>query len=370
MFRAQAVEARLALGLCWVILLQPVLLTWIRVDWHGSPSVANVASSVLAIASLVLFIRGQLAACRGGAALWSTWLTWAAVVLGLLPVLWGSINGALFLAWAVVVLHLRPLRAALTLAATGLLFVVLAPRGPLATAPAAVLVEMALLTLVAVAATRLAVLLDDLHFTREVLARRRVDVERERIGRDLHDLMGRTLVAASLRNQTVLRILGDRDPVTTDRLEELHHLLSRGQQQLRALTSGVAIARLDDELQNARMLCDRVNITLDVQMTGTPPTQHEALAGLAVRENITNVLKHSRASRCAITIDADERETVVRVVNDEVIDPTASLVDAYADSRLTKALTAAGGSCHGRINDAGDFESVARIPSRVGEAAA
>lgn len=176
-----------------------------------------------------------------------------------------------------------------------------------------------------------------------MLARRRVDAERERVGRDLHDIMGRTLVAASLRNQAALRALGDRDPAGARELERLHDTIGRGQAQLRELTSGPVVTRLDEELETCRMLCERVQIELAVDVRREPPGEQAPLVAQVVRESVTDLLGHSRATTCRIVLDRDDSVTVVTVTNDGSVlrvEPPAS----RPAGQLARAVVAAGGS--------------------------
>lgn len=361
-FTSQSVEARLALALCWLFVGQIVLLPWLRIG--QADTVERTTTAALITVGAAIMVRIQLSVCRGGDRLARWWFAPVLLAFGLVPMLWGTISAVLVFAWAAVLLQQATGRAAVVVALSAAYFVAAYPRTGLAgVAPVwGALLELGMMTVILVAVTRLAVLLDDLQFTREVLARRRVDLERERVGRDLHDLMGRTLVAASLRNQTALRTLGSDDAELAARLERLHDTISRGQVQLRALTSGPAIAQLDDELATARMLCERVNIALTVDVQDRPPSQQEALVGLVVRENITNVLKHSRASRCSITVSRDGGDTLVVVRNDGSTAPASVAADSV-DSRLARAVEAVGGHGTAQQTASGDYVTTARLPA-------
>jgi len=362
-FRVQAREAQVTLLLCWCFLVVMLLAAWVRYTPSGEPG-SEVPWPALTFAlAMPLFARVQLAACRGGERFRADWVPPTLIVVSFVPMLWGVLSLAIVFAFAATVLHYRPRSAVGVCVGLGVAFLLLYPRTDMAQYVGVLggLVELLMYAVILIAVTRLAVVLDDLHFTREVHARRRVDLERERIGRDLHDLMGRTLVAASLRNQTALRTVGDRDPELAARLERLHETISRGQVQLRSLTSGPSIGRLDGELDNARMLCERVNIDLDVDVRRRPPSSLEALAGLVIRENITNVLKHSRASWCTLTIDGDEHEVVITAVNNASTGASGA-TPSVADSRLARSVEAAGGSATYRLTPASHFESVARFP--------
>lgn len=335
---------------------------------HAEGTSAVLSSTYTAV-SLVFataaFARLQLSVCRGGETLRMEWAVWVITALAVVPMFTGSLSLTLGYALAAQMVSLPVLRAAIASTVTCALYAVLYPRvtGLTSVGVIQALVEMLAVAAIFVVVTRLAVVLDDLTLTREVLARRQVDVERERIGRDLHDLMGRTLVAASLRNQTALRALGDQNAQATATLERLHDTISRGQAQLRALTSGPAIATLADELQTARMLCERVNILLEIDVRERPPAAHEALVALVIRENITNVLKHSRATTCEITLDQVAGQTRVTVVNDGLQPNAIADSEDSADSRLTRAVAAAHGSLASGPLSETTYSSVATIPT-------
>lgn len=164
-----------------------------------------------------------------------------------------------------------------------------------------VVVATALLTL-----TRLAQALVEVRISREKLARLQVDSERNRISRDLHDIVGRTMIATSLRLQSAIHLL-DRDlDRTREQLEHAQRALNEGQAELRSLTRGPMPASLTDELHSARVLCARLGIRLDVDVPAHELEPEQALAARVVREGVTNMLKHSRPLTCRIRIAATE----------------------------------------------------------------
>ena len=100
-----------------------------------------------------------------------------------------------------------------------------------------IVVGIVLLTFALLART-----LIQLEVSRERLARLSVDEERSRISRDLHDIIGRTLVAVSLRQEAALNLL-DRDVGLARRqLVASGETVREGQAQLRALTHGPMVA--------------------------------------------------------------------------------------------------------------------------------
>lgn len=363
-FRSQALEAQVTLLLFWFAVGAIVTSSLIASAPLGGAD-SWIAFAMLAageVMAFVILVRSQVVACRGGSRFRVAWLPPLVLVLAVLPMFWGFVPLAVVHAVIVVVLYYRALEALVICTALGLVVVMALPVGHPLTALGFVL-EAAMLAVIGVAVTVLAVRVDRLYLTREVLARRQVDLERDRVARDLHDLMGRTLVAASLRNQTALRLLNSESTETAAMLERLHEMLSAGQVQLRALTNGPTISDLHGELAGAKTLCERVHIDLTVEVLEDPPGSLEALLGLVVRENITNVLKHSQASWCRVRVERQGQWVTLTVTNDGALG--AEVVgEADVDTRLARAVEAAGGDAHQGLTSRGTYESTARIPVR------
>ncbi len=166
------------------------------------------------------------------------------------------------------------------------------------------------------AMTRLVVVLRELRTTREHLARLQVDEERSRISRDLHDIIGRTLVAVSLRNQTAMRLIDVDVAKCREQLDQVQSSITAGQAQLRALTSGPVIIGLSSELDTARRLFDRLGIRCSVETVTVEDRAVDQALAAVVREAVTNSLKHSRPHECRITVRRESLATVLSVVND------------------------------------------------------
>lgn len=282
----------------------------------GIATARVLAESVVTASAVLIFAGVQIAACHGRDRRCAAFLL---LVLGLLPLTWGVPSSALAYGYASALVLFSARAAATAIAGCGVLFAVLFRGGQVTSVSMPmVLFELLIAAIVLAAITHLAVLANRLRLARELLARRHVDLERERIGRHLHDVLGRTLVAASLRNQTILRTIGERCPRVSAELQGLQETIVTGQQRVRAVTSGPAITSWSDEVSAARMLCRRVGIDLDADVSAIPPPAHRAVVGLAIRESVTNVLKHSRATRIDLAVTSRDAGTTIRVVNDGV----------------------------------------------------
>lgn len=141
--------------------------------------------------------------------------------------------------------------------------------------------------------------------------------ERERIGRDLHDLLGHTLSLITLKLE-LARKLADRDPAASRReLEEAEHVARDALAQVRSAVTGIRSTDLAAELASAKLMLEssQVRLDYDVPPADLPPEVERGLA-LVLREAATNIARHAQAT-CAKIEFAREAKTVQLCVGDD-----------------------------------------------------
>lgn len=222
-----------------------------------------------------------------------------------------------------------------------------------------ILVNIAVATLL-YALMRLVVAVEELHRTREVMARLKVDDERHRISRDLHDILGRSLVAVSLRTQTAMRLLGVDTEKCRDQLEEISRLVMEGQSSLRSLTRGETFLGLEQELATATQVLGELGIPCRVEAALPVHGPVDGLGARIVRESVTNMLKHSRPSAVEIELRKESSAHVLVVVNDGARRSSGSGGTGLRD--LAGHVERAGGTLQATRLDDGRFRLLARIP--------
>ncbi|WP_372016480.1 sensor histidine kinase [Pseudoxanthomonas sp. 10H] len=156
-----------------------------------------------------------------------------------------------------------------------------------------------------------------LRLSQDEVRRLAATAERERIGRDLHDLLGHTLSLVALKADLAGRLL-PRDPAAAQReIEELGQVARDALGQVRRAVTGIRAAALAAELAAARVLLEGEGIALDVQVpeAALPPEQETVLA-LCLREAVTNVHRHARASRVRVALAGDARQWRLSVEDD------------------------------------------------------
>ncbi|OYO04793.1 histidine kinase [Enemella evansiae] len=133
-----------------------------------------------------------------------------------------------------------------------------------------------------------------------------VAAERERIGRDLHDILGHSLTAVAIKAQLAARI-AERDPVAAvTEMAEVERLARQALTEVRATASGIREVRLASETASARSVLGAAGI--ECRVTTAAALTDEAsseLLGYVVREAVTNVVRHSGAEWCEIELAED-----------------------------------------------------------------
>jgi len=147
---------------------------------------------------------------------------------------------------------------------------------------------------------------------------RAVDQERLRLARDLHDLLGHSLSLITIKSQLARRLLppGDGSPAATE-IADVERVARESLQDVRHAIDGYRQPTLTAALIGARqtLVAAGIECTVDVAAGPLPPAVDAALAW-AVREGVTNVARHSRASACAIRLIRDGHEARLEVVDD------------------------------------------------------
>lgn len=138
----------------------------------------------------------------------------------------------------------------------------------------------------------------------ERIATLAVVAERERIGRDLHDILGHSLTAITVKTGLAGRLLDRDTEATRTQLSEIEQIARQALSDVRATAGGFREIRLGGELAGARSVLQAAGIQADTP-AAVPALDdvRSELFGYAVREAITNVVRHSRAGRCVIRVD-------------------------------------------------------------------
>ena len=175
--------------------------------------------------------------------------------------------------------------------------------------------------------------------------------ERERIARDLHDLTGHSLTSIVVRAQLVQRLAAT-DPVrAAAEAAEIEQVSRAALGEIRETLSGWRQVALDEEIEVARQALSRAGVELHVEYdrdVPLAPSVEQAL-GLALREGVTNVVRHAGAHQCTVRLSATGGEVRLEVVDDGV---GAAGDEGNGLRGMRERMTALGGQVQ-RVSQAG-----------------
>jgi two-component system sensor histidine kinase DesK len=159
-----------------------------------------------------------------------------------------------------------------------------------------------------------------LRLSQEEVRRLAAIAERERIGRDLHDLLGHTLSLVAIKGELAGKLVS-RDPAAAGReIGEVTQIAREALAQVRTAVAGMRAAELAGELVSARTLLEScgVQLTCRQELADLPAPIETALA-MIVREAATNIQRHAHATCASVEISsatADGHGAVALCVSD------------------------------------------------------
>lgn len=214
---------------------------------------------------------------------------------------------------------------------------------------------------------RMAALVLEVHRLRASLAQRAVDTERLRFARDLHDVLGYTLAAIVLKGELAGAMVYTRTEDAERELHEIVTLARDGHREIREVVSGYRTASLSLELSGVTTVLTAAGIdcVVDVGRLDMLPAEISGPLAYALRESATNVLRHSGASRCEITLRATDDGVDLAVVNDGVPGDAAGPPGSGLAGLRERVAVVAGRLRAGPLPD-GRFELAIHMPLRHG----
>lgn len=129
--------------------------------------------------------------------------------------------------------------------------------------------------------------------------------ERERIGRDLHDLLGHTLTLITVKAELAAK-LAERDMIGAAReIREVERVSREALQQVREAVGGYHTGSVSGELANALAALTAADIGLTAKTDSCELSDlQDSLLAMVLREAVTNVVRHSGAQNCRIELDS------------------------------------------------------------------
>jgi two-component system sensor histidine kinase DesK len=148
--------------------------------------------------------------------------------------------------------------------------------------------------------------------------------ERERIARDLHDVLGHTLSVITLKSELAGKLI-DRDPARAGKeIREVEQISRQALHEVRDAIRGYRSQALAAELAQAKATLETAGVRCEIQndvqsdaATGLHlPAVQESVLSLAVREAVTNVMRHAQARTCRLHLEQQNGSCRLEIADD------------------------------------------------------
>ncbi|WP_133902661.1 sensor histidine kinase [Actinophytocola oryzae] len=165
--------------------------------------------------------------------------------------------------------------------------------------------------------SRLSALVAEVRTSRAENARLAVLRERLRFARDLHDLLGYSLSAITLKIELTHRLMESAPQAASDQLLEVLEISRLAMSDARMVATGYREMSLEEECRSAMSVLAAAEVAVRLESDHIDlPVQVSTVLATVLREGVTNLLRHSKAKHCAITIRQDEDRASIEILND------------------------------------------------------
>jgi two-component system, NarL family, sensor histidine kinase DesK len=180
-----------------------------------------------------------------------------------------------------------------------------------------------------------------LRLSQEEIRRLAQVAERERISRDLHDLLGHTLSVIAIKSELAVKLFSRDANGARAEIADVERIAREALGQVRRAVTGMRAVGLRAEFASARLALAAASV--DFEYSGPAASLHpetETVLALSLREAITNVIRHASAHRCHATV-LRQGDDIVLIVRDDGMGGV--LVDGNGLTGMRERAEALGG---------------------------
>ncbi len=143
--------------------------------------------------------------------------------------------------------------------------------------------------------------------------------ERERIARDLHDILGHSLSSIALKSELASKLNhAERYAQANSEIDQVAELARQLLSDVRSAVSDLKQLNIHNQLDalHQRLLEHGFTVKLKVEVDRLPPTV-EGVANLIIKEAVTNLMRHSRSKRCDIHVEQTQQQLFINISNQD-----------------------------------------------------
>lgn len=213
--------------------------------------------------------------------------------------------------------------------------------------------------------------------SREDDTRRRVDAERLRIAREMHDVVAHTMATINVQAGVAAHVIADRPEQAADALQVIKTASKDGLRELRAILTVLravdqpdgtepapSLAQLDSLIEGTR----RAGLPTAVYITGQPsplPAAADLAAFRIIQESLTNSIRHAGPATAAVTLTYGDHELRLDIADTGTPAPstaTATVGSGYGQLGMQERAAAIGGTVLAGPEPGGGYRVRARLP--------
>ncbi|WP_143172579.1 sensor histidine kinase [Actinacidiphila paucisporea] len=213
--------------------------------------------------------------------------------------------------------------------------------------------------------SRLSNMVAEVHSAREEMARMAVMKERLRIASDLHDLLGYSLSAIVLKGELTRRLIDDNPERALAEIRSVLEISRQALSDIRTVAQGYRDMSLVAEAASAQALLAAAGIEAAVSIKiGALPRAQDTILASALREGVTNMLRHGDVRACEISAVQEGGAVRLEMVNDGLREPAGAAVPARTGiglESIERRVSSVGGSVSTSITEDGRFHLVVTV---------
>ena len=340
---------------------------------HHLPHTPAPALILVAVACLALIWRRR----------WPVAVLGVSVAAATIYTLLGYVNGAVLVA-PMVALYTVAAQSAVrhavayglgTLAVLGSASIAVNPLGPFGGGVDILPFMVAVVVVAGIAVANRRAYVDSIRDRAETDARRRLDEERLRIARELHDVVAHTMATINVQAGVAAHVLPTRPEAAAESLQAIKTASKEGLRELRAILNVLrqaddadptqpapGTARLEDLIAGAR----RAGLETTLTVTGDPvrlPAAVDLAAYRIIQESLTNTIRHAGPATAAVSLGYAGDEVRIDVTDTGRGRPAIAGNDGgHGLAGMRERATAVGGTVEAGPGPAGGFRVAARLP--------
>jgi signal transduction histidine kinase len=198
-----------------------------------------------------------------------------------------------------------------------------------------------------------------------------ISKERNRLAREIHDSLGHYLTVINVQLQAALTVLDDDRQRAVTAVETAQQLAQDGLTSVRQSVSALRESPLGDKplaeaIDALVQETERAGIVVETELLGRPrrlePATELALYR-TVQEGLTNIRKHSRASRVDLTLDYGDPERVGLTIKDNGVGAASIDNGGFGLVGVRERVQLLGGSVHVQTEPGQGFQLIIQIPA-------